>query len=140
MGYAIKQSQTAVPLTFVMVDSSDHVTPKTGLTPTVTLSKNGAAFAAPAGAVSEIGSGWYKVAANATDSNTLGVLDLHATAGGADPQDEEFLVVAYDPFSWPANFAAMVISASGLVDANVAKVNGVGVDGAGTVGDPWGPV
>jgi hypothetical protein len=80
-----------------MVDSADHLTGKTGLTPTVTLSKNGAAFTSPAGAVTEIANGWYKIAGNATDANTLGPLILHATAAGADPVDVEFEVVAYDP-------------------------------------------
>lgn len=96
MGYAIKQSQTDVPLLFFMVDSTDHVTPKTGLTPTVTLSKNGGSFASPAGAVTEIGNGWYKVAANATDAATLGPLVLYATGTAADPATVEFFVVSYD--------------------------------------------
>lgn len=95
--YKLKQSQTARPLLFLMVDSADHVSAKTGLTPTVTLSKNGASFASPAGAVSEVGSGWYKVAPNATDTATLGPLLLHATASSADPVDVVFEVIAYDP-------------------------------------------
>src|SRR5690606_4250565 len=70
---------------------------KTGLTPTVTICKEGGSFASPAGAVSEIGNGWYKVAGNATDTNTLGTLLLHAEASGADPVDMEFEVVAFDP-------------------------------------------
>ena len=80
--YPIKQNQTSQPLVFLLVSSTDHITGATGLSPTVALSKNGSAFAAPAGAVSEIGNGWYKVAGNATDSNTLGPLLLHATATG----------------------------------------------------------
>lgn len=95
--YQIKQSSTARPLMFLMVDGTDHVTGKTGLSPTVTLSKNGASFASPSGVVSEVGSGWYKVAGNATDSNTLGPLALHATATGADPTDVMYDVVALDP-------------------------------------------
>lgn len=97
MGYLIKQNQTAQPLVFLMVDAADHVTPKTGLSPTVTISKNGGSFASPAGAVTEIANGWYKVAGNATDTNTLGPLLLHATASGADPTDDRFDVVAFDP-------------------------------------------
>lgn len=93
----LKQNQTAHPLQFMLVSSSDHITGLTGATPTVVLSKNGGAFAAAAGAVSEIGSGWYQVAANSTDCNTLGPLILHATASGGDPSDEEFQVAAYDP-------------------------------------------
>jgi len=97
MGCLIKKDSAVRPLVFLMVDATDHVTGKTGLSPTVTISKNGGSFAAPSGSVSEIGSGWYKVAANATDSNTLGPLLLHATASGADPVDDRFDVVAVDP-------------------------------------------
>jgi hypothetical protein len=90
----IKQSSATLALVFFMVDDTDHVTGKTGLTPTVTLSKNGGSFASPAGAVSEIGNGFYKVAANATDSNTLGILALTATAAGADRAAMAYEVVA----------------------------------------------
>lgn len=93
-----KQSDTTYPLFFLMVDSTDHVTGKTGLSPTVTISKNGGAFASPSGAVSEVGNGLYKVAGNATDSNTVGELWVHATATGADPTDTSYTIVAYDPF------------------------------------------
>lgn len=97
MGYLLKKSQTATPLLFLMVDDTDHITGKTGLTPTVTISKNGGGFAAPSGAVSEVGNGWYKVAGNSTDSDTLGPLILNAVASGADPCDEQFEVVSFDP-------------------------------------------
>jgi hypothetical protein len=92
----IKQSSTSRSPLFCMLDSTDHVSPKTGLSPTVVLSKNGAAFGSPAGAVTELANGWYKVAGNATDSNTLGPLILHASATGADPTDVVFEVVAFD--------------------------------------------
>lgn len=110
MGYPIKQSQTDQPLEFLLVSSTDHITGKTSVSPTVTLSKNGSAFASPAGAVSEIGSGWYKVAGNTTDSNTLGPLLLHATATGADPCDDVFPVVAYNPLT-----AAIGLAGAGSV-------------------------
>ncbi len=97
MGYLLKSGNTTRSLLFLMVDSSDHLTGKAGLSPTVTISKNGAAFASPAGAVSEVGSGWYKVAANATDADTVGPLLLHATAATADPTDDRFEVVSFDP-------------------------------------------
>lgn len=97
MSYPLKQSSTAKPLLFFMTDSSDHITGKTGLSPTVTISKNGGSFGSPAGAVSEIANGWYKVAGNATDTNTLGPIALHATGTGADPDDRLFPVVVYDP-------------------------------------------
>lgn len=97
MGYLLKTASTARPLLFPMFDATDGTTPETGLSPTVTLSKNGAAFSSPAGAVSEVGSGWYAVAGNATDTDTLGPLLLHATASGASVTDAQFEVVAFDP-------------------------------------------
>lgn len=84
---------TPEELVFLMISSSDHISPALGLTPTVVLSKNGGAFAAVVGAVSEIGDGWYKVAADEDDQDTLGPLILHATAGGADPTDVVYHVV-----------------------------------------------
>lgn len=97
MGYPIQKNQTAQPLVFFLTQSADHISGLTGAAPTVTLSKNGAAFAAPAGAVTEIGNGWYQVAGNATDANTLGPLALHATATNGDPTDDLFPVVNYNP-------------------------------------------
>src|SRR6185369_4823511 len=91
-------STTARPITFLMVDSSDHLTGKTGLSPIVTLSKNGGSFGAAAGAVTEVGNGWYALAGNATDRNTLGDLVIHATAATADDTDDRYEIVAFDPF------------------------------------------
>lgn len=120
---------------FLMVDSTDHVTGKTGLTPTVTLSKNGGAFASPSGAVTEVANGWYKVAGNATDTNTLGPLILHATGTAADPVDIYFDVVAVDPQSAtafitgvnslapPANWNLTGIDSSGIVQASMVQLN-----------------
>lgn len=93
-----KQSDSTYPLEFLMLDSGDHITGKTGLSPTVTLSKNGGSFASPSGAVTEIANGWYKVAGNATDTNTVGPLVLHASSSGADPTDRAFAVVPWNPF------------------------------------------
>lgn len=95
--YSVKQSSTAYPLKFLLVSSTDHISGVTGLTPTVTIQKGTGAFASPAGAVSELGNGWYAVAGNATDTNTLGGLILHATGTGADPADVVYEVVAVDP-------------------------------------------
>lgn len=95
--YEILKSSTQSVLVFLLVDNTDHLTGKTGLTPTVTLSKNGGSFASPSGAVSEIANGFYKVAGNATDTNTAGPLILHATGTGADPVDVVYAIVGYDP-------------------------------------------
>lgn len=90
------QGQTAEPIVFFMASSSDGKTGVTGLTPTVTLSKNGGAFASAAGAVAEIAHGWYQLAGNATDQGTLGPLILHATGSDADPADVRAQVVSLD--------------------------------------------
>jgi hypothetical protein len=99
IGYEITQSSTAFPLMFYMVLTSDHITGATGLSPTVTISKNGASFGSPSGAVTEVGKGWYKVAGNATDTATLGPLALDATAATADPSDALYPIVAVNPQS-----------------------------------------
>lgn len=91
MSYDILKSSTQSPLLFFLTLSSDHLSPATGKFPTVTISKCGGAFASPAGTVSEIGNGLYQVAGNATDTNTLGPLALHATETSSDNCD---LVVA----------------------------------------------
>jgi hypothetical protein len=92
------QNSTSYPTCFLMVSSTDHVTPVTGLSPTVTISKNGGAFGSPSGAVSEIANGWYAIAGNASDRDTLGELLIHATGTGADPVDDRYMITAYNPF------------------------------------------
>ncbi len=78
----------AVPLLFRLVDAYDHTSPLLGATPIVTISKNGGTFASPAGAISEVGNGLYKVAPNDDDQDTNGPIWLHAVAGGSDPMDD----------------------------------------------------
>lgn len=75
---------------FVMVDSTDHVTPKTGLTITATRSLDGAAFAACANSVVEVSNGIYKIDLAAADTNGNTVM-LRFTATGAD--DRQILMV-----------------------------------------------
>jgi hypothetical protein len=100
MTIEIQQSTTQSALLFFLVLTSDHISPATGLSPTVTLSKNGGAFASPSGTVSEIANGWYKVAGNATDTGTLGPLALHASVATADNCDLVVAnIVAYNPQS-----------------------------------------
>src|SRR5437016_7700218 len=91
----LKLSTTYTRL-FFLVSSTDHVSAKTGASPTVNLSKAGGSFAAAGGAVTEIGSGWYKIALTTTDTNTLGDLAFHITASGADDTDFVDQVVAID--------------------------------------------
>lgn len=76
----------------MMVDSTDHVTGKTGLTLTITASKDGGAFGSIAPTVTERGNGWYNLALTASHTDTLGDLALHITGTAADPTDMVILV------------------------------------------------
>lgn len=82
----LKQSTARDRLIF-MVDSTDHVTGKTGLTLTITSSKNGAGFAAITPTVTERGNGFYLLALTAAMTDTLGDFGLHITGTGADATD-----------------------------------------------------
>lgn len=70
---------------FVMVDATD--TELSGLTLSVAISKNGAAFVAGTGTASEIGSGWYKYILPAAECDTIGPLAIKVTAPGARQQN-----------------------------------------------------
>ena len=73
---------------FKMVDADNFATPVTGETVSVTISKNGSAFANLTGspAVSEIGFGWYAVAVPAVDMDYARVI-LRATATNSAQHD-----------------------------------------------------
>lgn len=86
---------TAANVMVFMVDSANHITGKTGLTLTITASKNGAAFAAITPSVTERGNGWYNLAHTTAHTNTLGDFCLHITGTGADPSDIKMLVVTH---------------------------------------------
>jgi len=92
----IKQG-TAYTRTFILVESSNHISPLLGASPTVLISKNGGAFGAVTGTVSEVGNGWYAVMLTATDTNTAGELSFHVTATGGDDSDFADQIVAWNP-------------------------------------------
>lgn len=89
----LKQSTSRNVMIF-MTDSADHVTGKTGLTLTLTASKDGAAFGSITPTVTERGNGWYSAALTTSHTDTLGDLVLHITGTGADPTDLVCQVVA----------------------------------------------
>ncbi len=68
---------------FLMVQSSDHQTPATGLSITPTRSIDGGAFSATTNAASEVGSGIYKISLSASDLNGT-VITLQFAAVSAD--------------------------------------------------------
>lgn len=88
--------------------ATDHVTPATGKTIAVVISKNGGAFGNPnAGATNatEVSAGWYKVTLDTTDTDTIGDLIVRGTEATIDPAETVGQVVvtpaaaltAYDP-------------------------------------------
>lgn len=112
---------TAKNVMLLMVDSTDHVTGKTGLTLTVTASKDGGAFGSISPTVTDRGNGWYSLALTTSHTDTLGDLALHVTGAAADPSD-----------------VIMSVEAA-VVDANVVQVIGYTVTGDGSDANPWGP-
>lgn len=95
----VSKKSTARNVMVFMTDSSDHISGKTGLTLTITASKDGAAFSSISPTVTERGSGWYNIALTTSHTDTVGDLALHVTASGADPSDLVMQIVEYDPNS-----------------------------------------
>lgn len=96
--YIVRQGQLDDVVPFLMVDSTDHITGKSGLSPSVELASPGGLFAPAQGVVEEIGHGWYRLRFVASEIANPGILLLHAEAPGADPVDCQIQVVAYDPY------------------------------------------
>ena len=102
----LKQS-TARDILVFMSSAVDHITGKTGLTLTITASKNGGAFSSITPTVTERGDGWYSLALTAAHTDTLGDFALHITGTDADPTDLVSQVIAELP-QLPATIAAAV--------------------------------
>jgi hypothetical protein len=159
-----KQSTTKNVMV-LMVAASDHITGLAGLTLTITLSKDGAAFAGIAPSVTDRGDGWYNVALTAAHTDTIGDLALHITGVAADPADMVILVEGGNTdvdvssrmatYVQPTGFLAanfgdvadikaktdsLTFTVAGQVDSNVQYVNDVQVKGTGATGNEWGPV
>lgn len=150
------RQSTAKNVMVLMVDSADHITGKTGLTLTITASKDGAAFASISPTVTERGDGWYALALTASHTDTLGDLALHVTGAAADPADMVLLVEAgatdadvstrlaaagYTAPPTAGDNAAAVLAAADAVPiaANIKRVSDLPVSGSGTEADPWRP-
>lgn len=128
-----KVSTTSYPNCFKMVDSTDHVTAKTGLTVTCTRSKNGGSFASCSGSVSEVANGVYCIAGNATDRDTVGSLVFHMTGTAADPRDFEVPITAADPFAYPDT--SSTIAAVTTVTTTTTATTCTNLTNAPTAGD-----
>ena len=77
--------------------ATDHITPATGKTIAVTISKNGASFVNPSGGATnatEIGSGWYYFTPSSTDTGTNGPLIVLGTEATIDNSTRDYLIAA----------------------------------------------
>lgn len=121
----ILKDSASYNIPFLMVDSGDHLTPKTGLSPTVKISKNCGTFSTPSGTIAEVSLGWYCVSGHLQDSNTYGPLMIHASGSGADMYDGMHEVVAFNPRDSVSlgltNVLANIASVSGNVLPNVVN-------------------
>ena len=72
-----------------MIDSSDDISPKTGLTITAERSIDGGAFTSMANSAAEISDGWYKI--NLAQADTNGDLIAYRfTSAGANDSGVSF--------------------------------------------------
>ena len=148
----VKQS-TAKNVMVLMVDSTDHITGKTGLTLTITESKDGAAFSSITPTVTERGNGWYNLALTTSHTDTLGDLALHITGTSADPADMVILVeggntdvdvssrLATAGYTAPSNSDItaiktktdqLIFTKANEVDVNLQSINDVTILGDGS--------
>lgn len=90
---AVKKNTTFSNFEFLMVLTSDHATPATGLTVTGERSIDGAAFASVAGTITEVSNGIYQFDALAADTNG-DVITWRFSAATADDTFVTFKTVA----------------------------------------------
>lgn len=119
----LKQN-TARNLMVFLVSSTDHVTGQPGLTLSISISKDGGAFASISPTVTDRGNGWYNVALVAGNTDTLGDLALHISGGStADPCD---LKIPVELDRTGATVASVTGNVAGNVTGNVGgSVNSV---------------
>lgn len=93
-----QQNSSNYPTLFFLSSSEEVLIGATGISVICSISKNGGTFAAPVGSVFEIGKGWYGLAGNATDRNTLGELIINVSGTGALSTDIKQLITPISPF------------------------------------------
>ena len=94
--FFFKQSTASQKARVLLVDDGDGKTPETGVTsPTIKIAKNNASFGDPSdGAWAEQAHGWYTVQLDASDTETLGPLQIHVEKTGCRNFDDHGHVVA----------------------------------------------
>lgn len=114
---------------FTMVDSTDLHTRKTGVTVTVRITKNGAADAASAGTVTEVGStnmqGLYYYECTSGELDTVGTFVIKATGTACEPREVAVQVVSFDPYD------AVRAGLTALPNANAEAAGGIYTRGSG---------
>lgn len=116
MSIWLKQSTSVDVAVGPFVDATDGFTAETALTitqPDVRLKKNAAAWAQKAAAqtLTHEENGFYEVTLDATDTNTLGILVLAVSEGGARPVMANYLVVPANV--WDSFFGADLLQVDG---------------------------
>lgn len=128
--YQIKQSEATAArrrLPVLMVSSTDGFTPSAGVvTPTITISKNGATGASGAGTWTEIGNGQYYYELTTGECDTLGWIALNVQKTGSRQYNAICQVMAYD-YAVGTN-----LGLSALPTANPNAANGIITFGTGT--------
>lgn len=114
--------------------SSDHVTPATSKTVAITLSKAGGAFGVPNAVTNatEVSGGWYKVALDTTDTNTLGDLVVVGTATSCDTADQIIMIVKATNGGYTGIPDAVAEAAGGLYTRGVGAGQ-INQDAAGRI-------
>ena len=108
------------------ISSTDHITPATGKTIPITISKAGGAFGNPsAGATNatEIAYGCYYVTLSTTDTGTLGPLIVYGTLSGIDNIYVRLYVVNANTGGWTALPNAAAVTSGGLVEIGTGANN-----------------
>jgi hypothetical protein len=124
----LKQS-TARNLMVFLVSSADYVSPVTGATLTITLSKAGGAFATITPTVTERGNGWYSLALTTAHTDTLGDFVLRITATGADSinlREEVFALLPGEAVTVATGGIASTSFAAGAINAAAIATDAIG--------------
>lgn len=123
----LRQSTAATVTIGPFLDATDGVTPETGLTVAVELSKNGAAFAAAStGTTAHLAEGFYDCDFDTTDTGTVGILCLKAIdSANHVPVWEYFQVVeeaVYDAFFASSAGMAVTLAASAVTTIRASQI------------------
>lgn len=89
--YMLQRSQSQ-KITFVMVDAAGGEVAGLGNGFTLSVSKNGGAFAASTGTKAEISNGWYSYTLTVAETDTVGPLSILANGAGCLQQNLEYVI------------------------------------------------